>query len=174
MNRACFSKNANLHSQKQHARCTRLIKSNFVRVKTSLVFTFLIVAILCDAQTPSNSDGLDKKVQVLLKQMTLEKKAMSSSGKGLWITKPIERLKIRSIWMTDGPCGLRKSVDGNALQFLCGGVNQAPYVIIHDKSKSWKLSKYNYLKADITNTGKEDIIAEISVDANGWTRQTDL
>jgi hypothetical protein len=62
----------------------------------------------------------------------------------------------------------------NALQFSFGGVNKAPYLIIHNKSKSWKLSRFHYLKAEITNYGKEDIMAEIRVDASGWTRQNEL
>lgn len=40
--------------------------------------------------------------------MTLEEKASLCSGLGLWHTKPIERLGILSIMMTDGPHGLRK------------------------------------------------------------------
>ena len=40
--------------------------------------------------------------------MSLEEKASLCSGLGFWHTKPIERLGIPSIMMTDGPHGLRK------------------------------------------------------------------
>jgi beta-glucosidase len=44
----------------------------------------------------------------IIKSMTLEEKASLCSGLGSWWTKPIERLNIPSIMMTDGPHGLRK------------------------------------------------------------------
>lgn len=45
--------------------------------------------------------------------MTLGEKASLCSGLGLWHTKPIERLGILSIMMTDGPHGLRKLENGD-------------------------------------------------------------
>ncbi|MBS7649510.1 glycoside hydrolase family 3 protein, partial [Candidatus Bathyarchaeota archaeon] len=47
-------------------------------------------------------------VKELISKMTLEEKAYLCSGLGFWHTKPVERLKIPSIMMTDGPHGLRK------------------------------------------------------------------
>ena len=44
----------------------------------------------------------------ILKQMTLEEKASLLSGLTFWKTKPIERLGVPSVWMSDGPNGLRK------------------------------------------------------------------
>lgn len=44
----------------------------------------------------------------LVSQMTLEEKASLCSGKDFWTTKPVERLGIPSIMVTDGPHGLRK------------------------------------------------------------------
>ena len=45
--------------------------------------------------------------------MTLEEKAALTSGADLWSTKPIERLRIPSIFMTDGPHGVRKANGAN-------------------------------------------------------------
>src|SRR5690349_22657320 len=44
--------------------------------------------------------------------LTLEAKASLTSGASFWYTKPIERLGIPSIMVTDGPHGLRKQREG--------------------------------------------------------------
>ena len=49
-----------------------------------------------------------KKINELLKQMTLEEKASLCSGLDFWHLKNIDRLEIPSIMVTDGPHGLRK------------------------------------------------------------------
>jgi beta-glucosidase len=48
----------------------------------------------------------------LIAQMTLEEKALLSSGDGWWKTHAIERLEVPSISISDGPHGLRKVVSG--------------------------------------------------------------
>lgn len=47
-------------------------------------------------------------VKELVGKMTLEEKASLCAGGGWWQTKPVERLGIPSVYMTDGPHGLRK------------------------------------------------------------------
>ena len=54
------------------------------------------------------------KAKALAARMTLEEKALLTSGNGWWHTHAIDRLEIPSICMTDGPHGLRK-VEGGAL-----------------------------------------------------------
>ncbi len=66
---------------------------------------------------------------------------------------------------------VKDSKEHNTLQLSCSGENQAPYVIVHDKSDKWRLSKNNYLAADITNNGNVDALVEIRLDANGWSAQ---
>jgi beta-glucosidase len=56
--------------------------------------------------------GIDEKIDELLSQMTLAEKAALTSGASMWRTKPVQRLGIPSIMMTDGPHGVRKSIDG--------------------------------------------------------------
>ena len=50
-------------------------------------------------------------IKDLVKQMTLEEKAGLCSGLDFWHTKPVERLGIPSVMVSDGPCGLRKQDD---------------------------------------------------------------
>ncbi len=47
-------------------------------------------------------------IQALISQMTLEEKAGLCSGLDFWHTKPVERLGVPSVMVSDGPHGLRK------------------------------------------------------------------
>ena len=48
------------------------------------------------------------RVDGLLAQLTLEEKAALTVGRDAWTTVPVERLGIPSVWLSDGPTGLRK------------------------------------------------------------------
>ncbi|MFC6333388.1 beta-glucosidase [Paenibacillus septentrionalis] len=48
------------------------------------------------------------KYRDLIKHMTLEEKASLMSGKDFWQTQEIERLGVKSIFLADGPHGIRK------------------------------------------------------------------
>jgi beta-glucosidase len=63
---------------------------------------------------------MDSKATIA--KMTLEEKASLCSGLNFWETKPIERLGVPSIMMTDGPHGLRKINDKAEHQGLAGSV----------------------------------------------------
>lgn len=45
----------------------------------------------------------------LLSQLTVEEKAAICTGQTAWLTVPVERLGIPSIWVADGPHGVRKT-----------------------------------------------------------------
>lgn len=55
-----------------------------------------------------------KRAQEIVAQLTLEEKASLCSGADYWHTKPIERVGLPSVMMSDGPHGLRvmRSQDG--------------------------------------------------------------
>lgn len=52
----------------------------------------------------------ERNYQEILEQLTIEEKASLCSGLTFWKTKPIDRLGIPSVWMSDGPNGLRKEM----------------------------------------------------------------
>lgn len=57
----------------------------------------------------SELDAFRNPARDLVSQMTLEEKASLCSGRDFWTTKPIERLGLGSIRLTDGPHGVRKA-----------------------------------------------------------------
>ena len=50
---------------------------------------------------------MDKYVEIL-NSLTLEEKASLCSGETFWLTKAVEEKGVPSVWMSDGPHGLRK------------------------------------------------------------------
>ena len=52
-------------------------------------------------------------IEKLIKEMTLEEKAMLTSGLDNWHTKSIKRLNIDSVMVADGPSGIRKEDPDN-------------------------------------------------------------
>lgn len=53
-------------------------------------------------------------VRALIGEMTLEEKAGLCSGLDSWNTKPVERLRVPSVMVSDGPHGLRKQTGSGA------------------------------------------------------------
>jgi beta-glucosidase len=54
-------------------------------------------------------------VETLLQQMTLEEKAALCSGASFWTTTPIDRLGVPEMVVSDGPHGVRRQADINAI-----------------------------------------------------------
>ncbi len=57
-----------------------------------------------------NTEAIKQKAKDLVAQMTLEEKAGLCSGLDTWHTKPVERLGLGSVMVSDGPHGLRKQI----------------------------------------------------------------
>jgi beta-glucosidase len=62
-----------------------------------------------DDTSPARPAAFHERALELVTAMTLEEKASLCSGQDFWTTKPIERLALASICLTDGPHGVRKA-----------------------------------------------------------------
>nr|WP_318710524.1 glycoside hydrolase family 3 N-terminal domain-containing protein [uncultured Treponema sp.] len=61
-----------------------------------------------------------RDVKSIVSKMTLEEKASLCSGASFWDTKPVERVGVPSVMVSDGPHGLRKmNKDGTTLSTVC-------------------------------------------------------
>jgi beta-glucosidase len=47
------------------------------------------------------------RVREIVSQLSLEEKAPLTVGRDFWTTQPVERLGVPSIWLADGPTGVR-------------------------------------------------------------------
>jgi beta-glucosidase len=79
-----------------------------LRAKKIIAVGILYLQILSAHAT----SAIEHKAHELIEKMTLAEKASLTSGASMWSTKSIERLGIPSIFMTDGPHGVRKTIDG--------------------------------------------------------------
>src|SRR5476651_1472062 len=77
--------------------------------KFLIVFTVIINAGMVQAQTNSTA-ALNKKIEQLIKKMTLKEKISMLHGNSLFSSDGVKRLGIPELTCDDGPLGVREEV----------------------------------------------------------------
>lgn len=70
---------------------------------------------MTDTLNPADAaaSALDRPAGEIVADLTLEEKASLTSGADLWTTKPVDRVGLPAIMLTDGPHGVRKQREGS-------------------------------------------------------------
>lgn len=107
-----------------------------------------------------NDDELKRTAQELTASMTLEEKAGLCSGQDLWRLKPVKRLGLEQIMLTDGPNGLRKQQGtGDHL-----GINDSVPAVCFPTASALACSFDTELACEIGSAiGEECLQEEVSV-----------
>lgn len=96
----------------------------------------------------------EKKYLALLEQMTLEEKASLCSGLTFWKTKPITRLGIPSVWMSDGPHGLRKEMQTGGTNIMQKAETATCFPTAVTTASSWNPELLEEIGAAIADEAK--------------------
>lgn len=95
-------------------------------------------------------------IENVMKNLTLEEKALLCGGRDFWKTEPVERLGVESVMMCDGPLGLRKQLgEGDHL-----GINESIKTVCFPASCATASSFDVDLMYRIGETLGEECVAE--------------
>jgi len=100
------------------------------------------------------------KNQAIIQKMTLEEKASFMSGKDFWTTMNLEKLGIPSIFLSDGPHGLRKQAAAADQLGLNASIPATCYPTSATVANSWDEKLGEELG---TSLGKEAVSQKVNV-----------
>lgn len=103
---------------------------------------------------------MHRKYQDLINQMTLKEKASLTSGKDFWQSKNIDRLSIPSIFLADGPHGVRRQAAAADHLGLNASIPATCYPTAVTMANSWDEAlgeKLGYL------LGQEAVVQKVNV-----------
>jgi beta-glucosidase len=98
-------------------------------------------------------------IPTFLRDLTLEEKASLCSGRDFWTTKPVDRLGIPSIVLTDGPHGLRLQATSGELASLHESVPATCFPTGAALASSWDRSLLQAVGAAIGQEARAEGVA---------------
>ena len=62
---------------------------------------------------PLVTADIQARVREVVSQLTLDEKASLTVGRDFWTTASVERLGVPTVWLSDGPSGIRKAPESD-------------------------------------------------------------
>ncbi len=96
----------------------------------------------------------EKDYQKILSELTLDEKLLLLSGKTFWLTNDIERVGVPSVWMSDGPHGLRKEKQSAGTNIMQESETSTCFPTAVTTASSWDVELMEEVGATIANEAK--------------------
>ncbi|EDY84828.1 Glycosyl hydrolase family 3 N terminal domain protein [Verrucomicrobiia bacterium DG1235] len=109
--------------------------------KPRFLLSYLASSAMLLSSTSAVPTAIDYRPQAveLVSKMTLEEKASLCSGGTMWTTKPIERLDLPSITLTDGPHGVRMADLNSGMNALHASLPATCFPTAPALASTWNL-----------------------------------
>ncbi len=91
---------------------------------------------------------------LILSQMNLKEKLSLLSGKTFWLTNEIDRLGVPSVWMSDGPNGLRKEKQSAGTNIMQAAETATCFPTAVTTASSWNTELMEQVGAAIADEAK--------------------
>lgn len=91
---------------------------------------------------------------LILSKLDLEEKLLLLSGKTFWLTHDIERLGVPSVWMSDGPHGLRKEKQSAGTNIMQASETSTCFPTAVTTASSWNTELMQQVGAAIADEAK--------------------
>ncbi|MBE6774284.1 MAG: glycosyl hydrolase [Ruminococcaceae bacterium] len=96
----------------------------------------------------------EQKYLDILSQLTLDEKLSLLSGKTYWLTQEIDRLGVPSVWMSDGPHGMRKEKQTGGTNIMQASETSTCFPTAVTTASSWDTDLLEEIGATIADEAK--------------------
>jgi len=96
----------------------------------------------------------EQKYLDILSQLTLDEKLSLLSGKTYWLTQEIDRLGVPSVWMSDGPHGMRKEKQTGGTNIMQESETSTCFPTAVTTASSWDTDLLEEVGATIADEAK--------------------
>ena len=96
----------------------------------------------------------EQKYLDILSKLTLDEKLSLLSGKTYWLTQEIDRLGVPSVWMSDGPHGMRKEKQTGGTNIMQASETSTCFPTAVTTASSWDTDLLEEVGATIADEAK--------------------